>query len=616
MKAKQSFGQTYTQRLGLVALFGCIIVPVIFIALIKSNSLQFSILSLQLSIRTYGSLSTMEEDEVSTRRGANSTTQSLQLRVVQERNDSIIGIDNELIKLALPSNEQPNVNKSNAEVVINKMPLDQNKKQDVNRLIVDIEMTNQPLAIENNKEAEVANISNDEKQEQIYSVSSFNSSDVHSIENEKIEVASNVNKTQDLKENQDENKIIVGNKQEDMTIDSSERPEQNHAIEVQESKLVCDFSQPRSDTCSLLGDIRILPKTSNIILVSLPPSQNSTVRIRPYARKWERPVMQNIKEVSISPPPDPDQAPSCSVKHTVPAVIFSTGGFLGNFFHDFTDVIVPLFTTSRHFQGEVQFLVTDFNSDWIARYRPILGQLSKYEVIDMDREASVHCFSKAQLGLLSHKVLGIDPSLTPNNYSMLDFKQFLRSSFSLNRESTKVMPKNSKRKPRLLMILRKGSRSLMNAKEIVSMARSTGFKVVTAGPEETRDLAKFAKIVNSCDVMMGVHGAGLGNMVFLPTNASLIQIIPWGGLKWACWHDFGQPAFGMGLNYVEYEIKEEESSLIEEYPRDHAVFKDPLSIHRQGWNQLWSIFLNKQKVKLDVGRFRGVLLEIYRSLKN
>ncbi|XP_020251752.1 uncharacterized protein LOC109829083 isoform X3 [Asparagus officinalis] len=556
MKAKQSFGQTYTQRLGLVALFGCIIVPVIFIALIKSNSLQFSILSLQLSIRTYGSLSTMEEDEVSTRRGANSTTQSLQLRVVQERNDSIIGIDNELIKLALPSNEQPNVNKSNAEVVINKMPLDQNKKQDVNRLIVDIEMTNQPLAIE------------------------------------------------------------TGNKQEDMTIDSSERPEQNHAIEVQESKLVCDFSQPRSDTCSLLGDIRILPKTSNIILVSLPPSQNSTVRIRPYARKWERPVMQNIKEVSISPPPDPDQAPSCSVKHTVPAVIFSTGGFLGNFFHDFTDVIVPLFTTSRHFQGEVQFLVTDFNSDWIARYRPILGQLSKYEVIDMDREASVHCFSKAQLGLLSHKVLGIDPSLTPNNYSMLDFKQFLRSSFSLNRESTKVMPKNSKRKPRLLMILRKGSRSLMNAKEIVSMARSTGFKVVTAGPEETRDLAKFAKIVNSCDVMMGVHGAGLGNMVFLPTNASLIQIIPWGGLKWACWHDFGQPAFGMGLNYVEYEIKEEESSLIEEYPRDHAVFKDPLSIHRQGWNQLWSIFLNKQKVKLDVGRFRGVLLEIYRSLKN
>ncbi|XP_020251753.1 uncharacterized protein LOC109829083 isoform X4 [Asparagus officinalis] len=555
MKAKQSFGQTYTQRLGLVALFGCIIVPVIFIALIKSNSLQFSILSLQLSIRTYGSLSTMEEDEVSTRRGANSTTQSLQLRVVQERNDSIIGIDNELIKLALPSNEQPNVNKSNAEVVINKMPLDQNKKQDVNRLIVDIEMTNQPLAIESNK-------------------------------------------------------------QEDMTIDSSERPEQNHAIEVQESKLVCDFSQPRSDTCSLLGDIRILPKTSNIILVSLPPSQNSTVRIRPYARKWERPVMQNIKEVSISPPPDPDQAPSCSVKHTVPAVIFSTGGFLGNFFHDFTDVIVPLFTTSRHFQGEVQFLVTDFNSDWIARYRPILGQLSKYEVIDMDREASVHCFSKAQLGLLSHKVLGIDPSLTPNNYSMLDFKQFLRSSFSLNRESTKVMPKNSKRKPRLLMILRKGSRSLMNAKEIVSMARSTGFKVVTAGPEETRDLAKFAKIVNSCDVMMGVHGAGLGNMVFLPTNASLIQIIPWGGLKWACWHDFGQPAFGMGLNYVEYEIKEEESSLIEEYPRDHAVFKDPLSIHRQGWNQLWSIFLNKQKVKLDVGRFRGVLLEIYRSLKN
>lgn len=327
--------------------------------------------------------------------------------------------------------------------------------------------------------------------------------------------------------------------------------------------------------------------------------------------------MDLIKEVSITRLSEPaGHTPTCSVQHSVPAVVFSAGGFLGNFFHDFTDVLVPLFATSRHFRGEVQFLVTDFNPKWIAKYKPVLDQLSRYQIINMDGMAQVHCFPRTQLGLLSHKVLGMDPSKTPNGYSMHDFKQILRSSFNLNRESTNKIRKSSRKKPRLLIILRRGSRSLTNAKRVVSMARSIGFKVITAGPEDTMDVAKFAKTVNLADVMVGVHGAGLANMVFLPTNATLVQIIPWGELRWACWHDFGEPAADMGLSYVQYEIKEEESSLIEEYPRDHAVFKDPMSIHRQGWNQLWSIFLNKQKVKLDVGRFRGVLLEIYQSIKN
>lgn len=365
----------------------------------------------------------------------------------------------------------------------------------------------------------------------------------------------------------------------------------------------------------MLGDVRVLGKSSTILLVSPSSWANSTLEIRPYARKWEPPVMETIKKISLKPAPDTEHTPACSVNHSIPAVIFSTGGFLGNVFHDFTDVLVPLFATSHQYQGEVQFLATDFNAEWIDRYRHIMKQLSHYQIINMDADDQVRCFPEARVGLESHKVFGIDPSKTPNGYSMLDFKQMLRDSYSLNKMSTKKIAKQSKKKPRLLMILRKGSRSLTNAKAVIRMARATGYKVVATVPEDMKDLSRFARIVNSCDVMMGVHGAGLANMVFLPTNASIVQIIPWGGLKWACRHDFGEPAPEMGLNYVEYEIKEEESSLIEEYPRDHAVFTDPESIQKQGWNMLWSIFLNKQKVKLDVGRFREVLLQVYRSLK-
>jgi capsular polysaccharide biosynthesis protein len=52
-----------------------------------------------------------------------------------------------------------------------------------------------------------------------------------------------------------------------------------------------------------------------------------------------------------------------------------------------------------------------------------------------------------------------------------------------------------------------------NADEIVRSAEKFGFEVVVS--EGTHKVAPFAEIANSCDAIMGVHGAGLTNMVFL-----------------------------------------------------------------------------------------------------
>ncbi|XP_020089294.1 uncharacterized protein LOC109710901 isoform X3 [Ananas comosus] len=384
-------------------------------------------------------------------------------------------------------------------------------------------------------------------------------------------------------------------------------------VSIQKNKIVCDYSQQRSDTCYAHGDIRIVGVWSIIFAASTTTTTTShpSYKIRPYARKWEQNTMDSIKELTIIPSPANDQIPVCTSRHEVPAIVFSTGGFVGNLFHDFTDILIPLYITSREYNGDVRFLVTNFNWQWIMKYQPMLLQLSKYPIIDLDGESRVHCFPFVHVGLKSHKELGIDSSISPNNYSMSDFKEFLRQCFSLKRASV-----DKRRKPRLLMLLRRGSRSLMNEKEVVSMAKSVGFRVVAARPEATGDVARFARVVNSCDAMMGVHGAGLTNMVFLPDGAAAVQVVPWGELKWACRHDFGEPTAGMGIRYVEYEIAKEESSLIYRYPRDHAVFTDPISIHRQGWNALWSVFLHEQSVMLDVGRFRGVLQEVYQSLND
>ncbi|KAK9166982.1 hypothetical protein Scep_002173 [Stephania cephalantha] len=129
------------------------------------------------------------------------------------------------------------------------------------------------------------------------------------------------------------------------------------------------------------------------------------------------------------------------------------------------------------------------------------------------------------------------------------------------------------------------------------------------------NLTVVARIVNSCDVMMGIHGAGLTNLVFLPSNAVLIQIIPLGGIKWWCDHYFGEPVADMDIRYFAYMIREEESTLIQQYPLDHVAFKDPSSFYKQGWMALKAVYLGKQNVKLDVRRFRATLLKALELLR-
>ncbi|KAK8949256.1 hypothetical protein KSP39_PZI005496 [Platanthera zijinensis] len=377
----------------------------------------------------------------------------------------------------------------------------------------------------------------------------------------------------------------------------------------------CDTSHERYDTCFLQGDIRIISNASKLLLIissaSPAATPNATWKIKPFPRKWEAPVMARTKQLSIITSETP--AAPCTINHTAPAVVFSTGGFSGNFYHDITDILIPLYVTSHRFHGDVKFLVSDFNAKFVAKYRPVLARLSGSDVINLDGDNGVHCFREVHVGLINNKEFGIDTTKPPPGISMNGFRQFLRSSFSLSRN--RVARNRGRRKPRLLIQLRKGSRELVNSREVISMTKRLGFKVIVAGAEDTKNLTSFSAAVNSVDALLGVHGAGLSNMVFLPDGAAVVQIIPWGGLKWACRFSFGDPAAGMGLKYFEYEIKEEESSLIEQYPRNHSVFTNPAEIHKQGWNMLWYVFLEKQRVKVDLRRLRAVLAEVLRWIQ-
>ncbi|CAM0953098.1 unnamed protein product [Alopecurus aequalis] len=395
-------------------------------------------------------------------------------------------------------------------------------------------------------------------------------------------------------------------------------PPATRHVATPSSKLSCNFSSTRMNFCLMEGDVRMHGKSSTVYVVASSDDtyrpENGTVTIRPYPRKWEIQTMEMVREVTIRSSASDSVPPQCTITHDVPAVVFSAGALSRNYFHAMDDTILPLYITAREYDGHVMFLATNSDRHGISKYRHILAALSMYPVIDFDNDDAVRCFPSAHVGIESHEDLGINPALSRNGYTMMDFRSFLRSVYSLKRAWVAPPKRSLGQRPRLIMILRRRSRALTNEMEAIAVATEIGFDVVAAGPEMVMDMAKFAEVVNTCDVIMGVHGAGLTNMLFLPHNGTVMQIIPWGNVKWACWHYFGRPVPDMGLRYVEYEVNAEETTLKDVYPRDHAVFTDPQSLHNQSFGDAWKIFFDGQNFTLDIDRFRGVMQQMYQSV--
>ncbi|XP_062191796.1 beta-1,2-xylosyltransferease XAX1-like isoform X2 [Phragmites australis] len=398
---------------------------------------------------------------------------------------------------------------------------------------------------------------------------------------------------------------------------SFRKPGQSVAeIEVSKpkSKITCDdksndegFPYARPIVCKMSGDVRVAPESSSVAL-TMPMQQGKEGRgIRPYARQDDS-LLHLVRQVVIKAAASEKDAPKCSISHSVPAIIFSIGGYTGNFFHDVSDVLIPLYLTSFQFKGRVKFFITNYKQWWIQKYKPMLRRLSRYDIIDFDSNKDVHCFQHVTLGLVRDRdlILRPHPTRNPKGYSMLDFTRFLRHSYGLRRDKPLVLGEQPGKKPRMLIISRRGTRKLQNLRQVAAISRALGFDVIVS--EAGGNLKKFAMMVNSCDVLLAVHGAGLTNQVFLPVQAVVIQIVPWGRMDWMATNFYGEPARGMNLKYLEYYISEEESSLAQRYPGDHIVFKDPMAIHGQGWNALAGIIMT-QDVRLNLRRFKPTLLQ-------
>nr|GLL34165.1 uncharacterized protein LOC109166387 [Ipomoea trifida] len=344
--------------------------------------------------------------------------------------------------------------------------------------------------------------------------------------------------------------------------------------------IICDRSQYYYDICSINGPSVFDPAQSTFF-VKGPKCNNgpnlTVEKVRPYARKWENFTMSNIKEVTLTKGP---LGPTCDVHHAVPALVFSAGGYTGNFFHDFK------FST--------------------------MGSFPSSSPLILSSQTKILCW--VTVGLMSHGFMTIDPKLIPTSKTILDFRTFLATTYG----KTDAPPDDMITKPRLVLTSRNGSlgRVILNQYEVKILAENIGFEVIMFEPHTNTSLAKSFGLINSSHAMLGVHGAALTHAMFLRPGSVFIQIVPIGadGVSELC---FGKLAKNLELEYEEYKIEMHESSLADKYGKeDSEVLNDPLALQARGWSkEIMDIYLREQNVRLDLKRLRTYLQRAYHKAK-
>ncbi|CAI9756857.1 unnamed protein product [Fraxinus pennsylvanica] len=235
----------------------------------------------------------------------------------------------------------------------------------------------------------------------------------------------------------------------------------------------------------------------------------------------------------------------------------------------------------------------------------VMSHLSDYEVMNPAANGSVHCFPGSVVGLKYHDNLALNSSDIPGGHSMREFRHFLREAYGLRFRHVSQI-----KKPRLMLLSRRNTRRFLNEDEMVTMMGELGFQViVVARSKLVSNLNKFSQLINSCSVMVGAHGAGLTNELFLPSGAVMVQVEIL-GTEWPSNTYYGNTARPMGVHYLRYKIEPEESTLLKLYGRNHSVIADPGSLFRNGgYRAARTVFLDQQNVRINLARFRNTLVE-------
>ncbi|KAK9935073.1 hypothetical protein M0R45_022188 [Rubus argutus] len=381
------------------------------------------------------------------------------------------------------------------------------------------------------------------------------------------------------------------------------------------SSIICDRSSIRYDFCSINVPTVLDPTTSTFFTMSSVPSP-LVERIRPYPRKFEDVIMAHIKNLTLTAAP---RSPLCRVQHNAPALVFAASGYTGNFWHDFNDGFIPLFITANTIFPDQDFVivVSEAPKWWPSKYADLLRMFTKHPIITMGNDTTTHCFPSANLGLITHGFMTINQTLIPNSKTYMHFRGLLDKAYNKQAQDQRFTSKPTNPRPRLVLASRRHAtgRTVMNQAQVIRLIKKAGFDVIVFEPKANTSLYESYTLLNSSHAFVGVHGAALTHSLFLRPGSVFVQVVPI-GLGWAANAFFGRVAKGLNLEYFEYKIGVEESSLVDKYGNDSLLLRDPFALQKTGWpTEVMNIYLKEQNVKLDLVRFKGYLKKAYKKAK-
>ena len=129
------------------------------------------------------------------------------------------------------------------------------------------------------------------------------------------------------------------------------------------------------------------------------------------------------------------------------------------------------------------------------------------------------------------------------NYAFQSFTGRIKKSMMKN---CPILTTRKDNMPNVLFILRTGStRNILNHKELIKSLSNLPIKLQTSVFSQM-SLPDQLCLVNSSDIIISMHGAGLSHVLFMNPRSTLIELFPFSFRKTI----FNNLAYIMGINYL------------------------------------------------------------------
>uniref|UniRef100_A0A6N2NBL6 Glycosyltransferase 61 catalytic domain-containing protein n=1 Tax=Salix viminalis TaxID=40686 RepID=A0A6N2NBL6_SALVM len=387
-----------------------------------------------------------------------------------------------------------------------------------------------------------------------------------------------------------------------------------HLPEIKRA-ITCDCSHKNYDLWFINGPTLFDPITSTFFTAgpSNPTPPDLAVKFHPYPRKTDERAKSKVNELTLTSAPPKS---SCGITHSSPAIVFSTGGYTGNFYHQFNDVLLPLYITvnSLSLNRDVILTVTNWSDWWVQKYADLLHHFTKHPILNMDNQTRTHCFPSAIVGLMTHGPLVVDPAQTQQK-TLLAFHALLEKTYIPLGKHVSTFDKSKNARPQLVLVNRKNGvgREILNLKEALRAIEEVGFEAIVFEPKRNGAVGDTYRLLHGSHAMLAVHGAAMTHLLFLRVGMVLGEIVPI-GTDWLAKTFYEKPARVLGLEYMKYKIGVNESSLAEKYGADDLLLSNPPAFVNGNWTKA-KVYMKTQNVKLDMVRFRKYLKEVFVKAK-